>query len=317
MCTYVAFGNVVIVFIKNLGNLWTQHDLEQIVLNKTENILLPKDIETEVLQCITVLLVTVTINESLATLSYLQPLVGHRNIYKFTQGVEPGKVIVYYVGKYGACPAAVTQVPSDFQVHNSTRSISIIADQCFPNLGGIISVGVACGVKGKVEMCDVVVSSKVVNYDRARNEHEGYSPRGEAIVVPYQLSKLFNQPVQWPNDTIRKRLNDNGTHIPNVKFGVILSGPYYANDSVMKKTLIRNFACEALCIEMSRSHLVTTNQQTIPSTVVVKAVCDFGDGKNKKVYQSTAALLAADVVNQCLSDPKALDMLKGSVYVFV
>ena len=187
---YIAFGNVVILFIKTLDNLWTQHDLEQIVLNKTENVL-PKHIETEVLQNITVLLVTVTIIETLATLSYLQPFDGHGNIYKFTQGVEPGKVIIYYVGRYGACPAAVTQVPSDFQVHNSTSSISIIADQCFPNLGGIISVGVACGIKGKVEICDVVVSSKVVNYDRERNEHEGYSPRGEAIVVPYQLSKLF------------------------------------------------------------------------------------------------------------------------------
>ena len=112
-------------------------------------------------------------------------------------------------------------------------------------------------------------------------------------------------------------MNDNSTHIPNVKFGVILSGPYYANDSIMKKTLIKNFACEATCIEMSRSHLFTTNQQTIANTVIIKAICDFGDGKNNEVYESTAALLAADLVNQCLSDPQALEMLKGSNYVFV
>ena len=43
--------------------------------------------------------------------------------------------------------------------------------------------------------------------------------------------------------------------------------------------------------------------------LIVKAVCDFGDGKKGKKYQPTAALLAAECVKHYLSEdnlPKSL-----------
>ena len=273
-----------------------------------DDILLPVDIETEILQSVMVLLVTRNINEKLATYSYLQPLDGHENIYRFDQCGRQTKVVTYYIGKYGACPAAIRNIPSGYEMHNSTGTVPMMADRCFPNLGGIISVGVTCGIKGVVKVCDVLVSSEVVNYDSSRD-------KDKAIIISSKLKKLFTQPIQWPNEGIKKHLSDNGEHMPDVKSGVILSVPHLVDDQTIQ-TSVKNFAHEAIGIEIGGPDLFAVNQETTANTIIVKAVCDFGDGKNVKKYQPTAALLAADLVHECLTKPASRETLKGLYNIF-
>ena len=276
---------------------------------------LPKDIEVTVLQSVMVLLIAININEISAAHSYLQPLDGHENIYQYfktlDQKGQQTKVVTYYIGKYGACTAAIRNVPAGVEGYNST--LLMTADQCFPNLSAIISVGVACGIKKEVKLCDVLVSTKVISYDKGSNGSEGYLPR-EATTVSPQIIKLFTQCKQWPNDAIRKRLNDNKISIPNVKSGIILNGPYYVDDPVMKTALGIK---EAIGIEMERTGMFTDTQQSAANSIIVKAVCDFGHGKYNKIYQPTAALIAADLVYKCLSDPLAYEMFKGLCKLFV
>ena len=277
-----------------------------------EDIPLPKDIEAKVLQNIMVLLVAVNINETSAAHSYLQPLDGHEYIYQFFkplyQDGQQSKVVIYYIGKYGACTAAIRDVPAGLEVYNSASTVLMMADQCFPNLSAIISIGVACGIKKKVKMCDVLVSSKVINYDKTKDNSEGYLQGGETVTVSPQLIKLFTQFEQWPNDAIRKRLNDNKISPPKVKTGTILSGPYHAEDAVISTALVKKQVPEAVGIEVEGTHFLLGTEQ---STIIVKAVCDFGDGKYTEMYQPTAALIAADLVHKCLSNPQAYEMLKG------
>ena len=269
-----------------------------------DDIPLPKVIETEVLHSVMVLLVTRNTNETLATYSYLQPLDGHESIYRFDQGGQQIKAVTYYIGKYGACPAAISNIPSGFEMQ------PMMTNQCFPNLGGIIKVGVTCGIKGVVKICDVLVSSEVVNFDVAKDEELAYSPNREAIIISSQLNKLFTCPVQWPNDEIKQRLSDNGEHLPDVKSGVILSGPHLIDEQTIQK-LVKNFAHEAIGIEIRGAEFLAVSQETTVNTIIVKAVCDFGDGKNIDKYQPTAALLAADLVHECLINPEAYEALKG------
>ena len=250
-----------------------------------------------------VLLVSANVNETLATRSYLQPFDGHKNVYKFDQDEQQ---VVYYIGKYGACSAAVREVSHSSEVRGSGRTMSTPPDQCFPNLSAIVSVGVACGIKGKVQMCDVLVSSEIVRYDITLDRH--YSPTEEPItVVSSWLKKLLLKPVNWPGDTIKARLIKSGILLPNVMSGVILSG-LYPVDKISMRNIVRTFANEAIGIEMLRAHLFAINTTNI---IIVKAVCDFEDGKDNQVYQPTAALLAADLVNACLSDRQASEELKG------
>ena len=279
---------------------------------KEDVIPLPKDIEAKVLQSVMVLLVAVNINETSAAHSYLQPLDGHENIYQFfkslVQDGQQTKGVIYYIGKYGACTAAIRNVPSGLEVYNSTSSVLMMADQCYPNLSAIISVGVACGIKKKVKVCDVLVSSEII---KTRDKSGGYLQTGEATGVSPQIVKLFSQCEQWPNSAISKHLNNNRISKPKVKTGLIVNGPYQVDDSVMKRILVRNMFPGAIGIEMEGTHIFADNQQSMAKTIIVKAVCDFGDGKYAEMYQATAALIAADLVHKCLSDPEAFEMFKG------
>ena len=272
----------------------------------TKDVPLPKDIEAKVLQSVMVLLVAVNINETLAAHSYLQPLDGLENIYQYFKTLyqegQQSTVVIYYIGKYGACTAAIRNVPAGVEVYNNT--VLMMTDQCFPNLSAIISVGVACGIKKKVKLCDVLVSTKVINHDKASDGRE------VTTTVSPQIIKLFTQCEQWPNDTIKRRLNDNNISTPNVKSGVILSGSCNVDDPVMNKILKKQFS-KAVGIETEQTNLFADTQQSVTNSIIIKAVCDFGDGKNNEMYQPTAALIAADLVHKCLSDPQVYEMFKG------
>ena len=275
---------------------------------------LPKDIELEVLQNVSVLLVTINTTKpsffKSVICKYLQPLDGHKNIYGFNQGGHQTELVTYYyTGKYGACTAAITYFSSGIEMHQITGTITMMANQCFPNLGAIINIGIACGIKKKVQLCDVLVSSKVINYDK---QIEEYMPKGKAITVSSQLLKLFTQPVQWPNHAMKTYLKDHRQRIPNVKSGVIFSGLYPVDDPAMTKTLVKNFTHEGIGIEMDGAYLFAENQQSTVNHIIIKGVCDFGDGKNITAYQHTAALLSADLVHKCLSDPQAPVFFKGA-----
>ena len=258
---------------------------------------LPENTRDEVLQSITVLLVSTNETETLAIRRYLRSLDGHKAIYSFNQD---GKPVAYYIGKYGACPAAVTNVPHGFEVH-----ISTLANQCFPNLCAIVSVGVACGIKRKVQICDVLVSSQVVDFDKLPDDQ---ILKEIPFSVSQWLKQLFSQPAHWPDYTIKERLIVNLMPMPNVISGVILSGPTnHFNDSALN-SIIENLCSEAIGIEMRKAYHFT--KDTV-NAIIVKAVCDFGDGKDNELFQPTAAILAADLVHVCLSDHQASEKLKG------
>ena len=287
----------------NLDDLWTLHNLEQIASTAKYKIL-PTDIEIEMLQNVKILLLTVSLDANLATRAYLQPLDGHENIYRFDQCGQQSEVVNYYIGKYGACPAAIRDVQSDNAVCDIVNALSINNDHLFPNLCAVVNVGVACGIKEVVKICDVLVSSEFINCVTNNNE----IPSGDVIAVSPWLLKMFNSPVEWPSDVIKERLNNGGVETPKIQSGVILSGSY--RDDIAVKELVRNCTHKVIGFDKESDNSFAVKQVTV-NTIIVKAVCDFGDGKNKEKYQSTAALLTADFVYRCLADPQVHETLKG------
>ena len=270
--------------------------------------ILPKEIEIEVLQSVVVLLVNT--HETSLIYKYLQPLDGHVSVFRFNQFGQQTKLVTYYIGKCGACPTAIRELPPGFTALDNASTALKMADQCFSNLGAIISMGVACGIQNKVRLCDVLVSSKVISYGKATYEHQGYLPKAEAVTMSSHLIKLFAQPVQWPNDKIKKKLTDNGLPMPNVKYGTILSGPNVVDDPTIRR-LIKNFTDEAIGIEMDGAHLFAENHSITTNTIVVKAVYKFVYGNSFKMYESIASSLAVDLVQKSLSDPQVPEILEG------
>ena len=290
------------------NHLWTQEDLVQMVSSATkEAIPVPKNIEEEVRNSVVIWLVTMNTNETLATQVYLQQL-DDKHVYKVLK-TQNGQDITYYVGRYGNYPAALINVPSDFKIHDTTSGITKITYEYFPNIIVVINVGILCGVEDKVKMCDVLVSSEIVNYNK-----DGI--RGEMITVSPQLTKLFTQSTQWPSDFIKKYLNNSQIPMPIVQSGVILSGPYLSEDHVMKATLVKSVAPEAVGIEIEGMHPFNETQMTMRSTIIVKAVCDFKDRQKNEIYQPTAALLAAGLVHTCLRSDQARRIFAGLCNIF-
>ena len=296
------------MFTLTANHLWTQEDLVQMVSSATkEAIPIPKNIEEEVRKSVVIWLVTMNTNETLATQVYLQQL-DDKYVYKVLK-TQNSQDITYYVGKYGNYPAVLINVPTDFEMHDTTSDITKITFEYFPNIIVVINVGVLCGVEDKVKMCNVLVSSEIVNYNK-----DGV--RGEMITVSPQLTKLFTQSTQWPSHFIKKYLNDNQIPMPIVQSGVILSGPYLSEDHVMKAALVENVSPEAIGIEIEGMHPFNETQMTMRSTIIVKAVCDFKDRQKNEIYQPTAALLAAELVHTCLRSDQAHRIFEGLYNIF-
>ena len=272
-----------------------------------EAIPIPKNIEEEVRNSVVIWLVTMNTNETLATRVYLQQL-DDKYVYKVLK-TQNSKDITYYVGKYGNYPAALINVPTDFEIHNTTSGIAKTTFEYFPNIIVVINVGILCGVEDKVKMCNVLVSSEIVNYNK-----DGI--RGEMITVLPQFTKLFTQSTQWPSDLIKKYLNDSQIPMPIVQSGVILSGPYLSEDHEMKAALVENVSPEAIGIEIEGMHPFNETQMTMRSTIIVKAVYGFRDGQNNEIYQPTAAILAAGLVHTCLRSDQARKIFEGLYNIF-
>ena len=292
------------VFTLLVNHLWTQYDLLQMVSAATEAIPIPKNIEEEIRNSVVIWLVTMDTNETLATQVYLQQF-DDKYAYKvLKQDTQNSQVITYYVGKYGSYPAALSNVPPDFEMHDTTSSITKITYECFPNIIVVINVGVIRGVEDKVKICDVLVSSEIVNYDKS-------GIRGEMITVSPKLTKLFTQSTQWPSNFIKKYLNDSQIPMPTVQSGVILNGPHLSEDHVVKATLVKNVAPDAIGIEIEGVHPFKETQTIMRSTIIIKAVYGFRNGQNNEIYQPTAALLAAELVHTCLRSDQARKIFAG------
>ena len=283
-----------------------QHDLKKMALSATKKAIdLPEHIKDEVLNIIVVLLMTTDTNEILAMQGYLQNLDGHTNVYK--EHINLGEqCIIFYIGNYGICPAAIGVVPNNFEIHGSTSNLTIMAYEIFPNLSTIVSVGITYSIQKQVKICDVLVSSKVVYYYKEYADHGETITQRKTIDVSNQLIKVFNQPYGWPNKSIQERLNYNHIVLPNVISGVILSGLYKSED----------ITSDVIGIDLEGANLFRGALQNMANVISIKAVCDLETGEYSKTYQPTAALLAADLIYKCLSSSQAQKVFKGLFIIY-
>ena len=303
--------------LKLVNRLWSEDELHDMGYGKKKIISLPNE---QLLDQVLLLLLTVNKNEENAALCYLEPLTGHTEIYNYMHRVDTGiqtQHAIYLIGKYGACPAAVTQIKPGSGIGGATTAPNL-AFSCFKKLNAIIGMGVACGVEKYVKICDVLVADKVNNYDEARLQEGGILNRGLALPTSDLLSKIFRQSMMnWPDDDIKERLEECGLPKPKIKQGIILSGPYLIDNKFIKKNIIQNFAAEAIGLEMEAAYLFKAAQGVPIHMTIVKAVCDFGDGQKNKHFQPTAALLAANCVKTYFSDQQVVKMLHRNPGTYV
>ena len=267
-----------------------------------------------------ILLVTANDFEQYAALSLLEPMEGSTTLLRFQHSYTGNlaKAATYTCGRFGAFDAAVQRMTT--QGPAPAQDVIAFAADCFcHNLNAIFGVGVACGVKEKNNMLDVLVSKTVTFYDVAR---QGII-KGKSEMISRDIANLptsdfllqhFNNPPEWPTKK-SKTVARLTTKKPKKCTGLLLSGSLLIDDKEFKEELLKNFAKEAIGIEMEGAGLYHDYRSHNYEILIVKAVCDFGDGKKNKDYQPTAALLAAECLHHYLSRdimPQVLSEHKGT-----
>jgi nucleoside phosphorylase len=227
---------------------------------------------------IDVLLVTVTEVEAKAVINLVNE--------KFNQECVPNydTVNVYYdLGMIGGAKTAMlrSQMGSGgpggatLTVNDAIQSLSPFA---------VIMVGIAFGVNPKKQKIgDVLVSQQVLDYNpqRVGTGKEGEQTRisrGDKVSAsPMLIQRFQHGQLEWQGS--------------KVEFGLLLSGGALV-DNIDYRDQLRELAPEAIGGEMEGVGLYSAAHRQQTHWILVKAICDWADGKksrNKEKRQAQAA----------------------------
>lgn len=247
---------------------------------------------------IDIVIITATNVELKSVLHLLRPYPARGGILLVYAGPE-----TYYIGEFGNFKAVVTKCRMG---SISEGSVILATEQCqrLWKPRAAIMVGIAFGKDPTSQgVADVLVASQVISYESQRI--------GEEIV--------FRGPIPPSNGTLLNRfenvqnwrfLRPDGTPCA-LHIGPILSGEKLIDDPHFKAALFKQFP-QAIGGEMEGAGLCAASGRVGTPWILVKAICDWADGKKHKKYQPLAAAAAASLVHHVLSQKHVLDSLPSN-----
>ena len=136
-------------------------------------------------------------------------------------------------------------------------------------------VGIAFGMNEKKQhIGDILVSKQIMDYDLQRI---GTDNDGKRIIIP-----RGDRPSASPRLLSRFRAAFNYWEPPpEVKFGLVLSGAKLVDNQDFRDQLLK-FETEAIGGEMEGAGLYATAQRKKVDWILVKAICDWGDGQKNQ-----------------------------------
>ncbi len=240
------------------------------------------------------LLVTATKVEKETLHSYLKPIEGRAKLIKIHQGKQ-----TYFLGVFGQYN--IVHVTCDNMGSTSPQaSISTTIDAinyCKPTV--VVMMGIAFGAGRPQRLGDVLVSEIVTPYEIQRVGKNNTINRGTPGAACTILLNRFKHITDWEHK-IRRRT-------PAIIPGEILSGEKLVDNAAFKKKLFTFFP-SAKGGEMEGTCIYAACDGRVKHWLIVKAICDWGDGtkKNRKKYnQQVAAVAAVDLCSHVFSSPFA------------
>ena len=230
-----------------------------------------------------ILLVTVTKVEALAVLTMVEEKFGHE--YKT---LHIGQKTYYNLGTIGR--ARICMVRSEMGTGGPGGSFVTVSEGIKAlSPSAIVMVGIAFGVDSeKQQVGDILVSKQVLCYEFQRvssgtDDELVIIPRGDRpSVSPRLLDRFRHGELSW-----------NG---PRVRFGLVLSGDKLIDNQDFRSQL-RELEPEAIGGEMEGAGLYSAAFHHKTDWILVKAICDWADGKkheNESLRQEEAARNAAN-----------------------
>ncbi|MCA9924645.1 MAG: hypothetical protein KC421_19855 [Anaerolineales bacterium] len=241
---------------------------------------------------IDVVLIVATEVELAAVLHKLAPYPRRKRVLRIFLGAE-----TYFLGKFGEYKTAVTRCGMGTTGHRSSAQATPDAIRTWKPRA-IIMPGIAFGKDpDKQKIADVMVASKIVPYEKQRR---GQQTIFRAAIPPSDvtLQNRFENAIDWqfnrPDDLPCK-----------LRIGAILSGDKLVDDPQFKASLFNEFP-EAIGGEMEGAGLADAAVRLNTPWILVKAICDWGDGKKHGKHQPLAAAASVSLVHHVLSQKGVL-----------
>ncbi len=242
---------------------------------------------------IDVLLLTAVPVERDAVLRLMKPLPGRARIASAPHGH-----LTYHVGTIGDARVALTMSrPGAIGRDASILTLHEAIQTCAPR--SVIAVGIAFGgYTDKLKMADVLVSNRIASYEPMRKQAAGDRPRGSLFEPGPLLLNRFRNIIGWRFE------RPDGLPCGHAE-GQLLSGEKLVDELDYKEELFTHYP-ESVGGEMEGAGVAAAAEKSKVEWIVVKAVCDWGDGTKGDDYQPLAAAAAASLVAHVISPKAAL-----------
>ena len=175
---------------------------------------------------------------------------------------------------------------------------AVRTSQCIQHLKPryVLMIGIAGGIKGKVNLGDVVVSKQIVYYEQAKVTPSGSEPRiREGSVDSILLDRAMNYDGEWRTLIRAKRPTNPGSiETPQLHFGPIASGEKVIADD-NRVIELKQLHSKLLAIEMESFGVALAASQSTdsPGFIAVRGISDYADDKKNDDWQEYAADSAA------------------------
>lgn len=160
----------------------------------------------------------------------------------------------------------------------------------FNSVVAIVNVGVAFGLCPDTQhLGDIVVSNKIIDYATVKyTETGGFEERGGQQASSVALLRRF--------EAARTKARTHSPPFPNISIASVVSGPILYNNRTQIDALMKRFP-NAEAGEMEGNGLWITSEHIDSAWILVKSICDWGDGSNAKEWQLYCAYQAARLLH--------------------
>ncbi len=166
----------------------------------------------------------------------------------------------------------------------------------------VIMVGIAFGKDStKQDIGRVLVSDRIICYEPERVGKTVNEDRGAETAAGSVLLNRFRNVVGW-------NFSAPGGSQCGFQIGPILSGEKLVDNLDFKRWLFERYPT-AIGGEMEGAGVAAAAERNRREWIVVKAICDWGDGTKTKKHQEFAAAASVDLVEHVLNQLGSLDAL--------
>ncbi len=258
-----------------------------------------QEIDTEKLELLEFqadfVIVTATPIELKAVVRLLEPYVPEESL-PFRNHTRWG---TYYLGRFGHYKTVVTQCRMGTR---DERGAGFVTQKALENWKpkAVIMVGIAFGKNfAEQKLGDVLVATEIIDYEVNYIGLDGIVDRGSRPPTNRNLLGLFEQAYEW------------GFNRPDGSFcklipGSVLSGDKLVDNPKFKADLFRRFP-HAKGGEMEGIGFCSAANSLQKPWILIKAICDWADGKKNDKYQPLAAAAAVSLVHYVLSQRTILN----------